>query len=545
MSNNRKSLDICAFCEAPTWCYPTQKGPLCEACRVVRFFRKILFGPLGFTLLKWHEEDLRNIYGRSDPETGLRVVRRAYLERAKKNGKSFFVGGLPIYHLVMDDPEEHPEIYGCAAAKDQAAYVYRAACRLVQNNALLRDKLKILPSTRRILRRDQAGFYAVVSADGDLQDGMEPSLGIIDELHRWKTNKAHTLYDVLTRGTISRQQPLVVEITTAGDVYESPICWREHMYARQILDGSIKSDRFYASIYAADEDKIRSDPDYWKSREARVEANPSHEDLGGFLKDAELAALCKEAQEKPAEEAKYKRYHLGVWGEKADRWTPMGAWQRCAVPLRPLVDRDCWIGVDLSKTTDFCAVVAVFPADDGSLDVLPHFWVPEARIPDIERRTHQDISGWVKRGLVITTAGNVVDYESLRQRISWCRETFRVQELCYDPWNATDFIQRLVDDGLRCIEIRQGGKTLSAPMKWLLEKILNQQIRHAGHEVLTWHADCVTVKTDTNGNICPAKDRLERDGKRIDGMAALVTAAARMILMRPQTSAWMAEKIVI
>ena len=534
-----RKLNICAFCDRPTWCYDSAKGPMCGGCRVVFFFRKILYRPLGFDLLAWQEAVLRGIFGPADIETGERLVQRAYIEVPKKNGKSFLIGGLPIYNLLMEGVV-NPETYGCAAAKEQAGLVYKAAARLVNANPMLRTKLKVLPSTKRIIRRDHGGFYAVLSADGDLQDGIEPSLAVVDELHRWKTARARTLHDVLLAGTISRENPLVVQITSAGDVYESEICWEAHEQARLHLEGTVPQPRFYAAIYSANEERIKTDAHYWETRECRAEANPSHEDHGGFLRDAAIAGMLADLGE-----SSYQRYHLGLWGQKVNRWTPMDAWKKCGVPLRQLVDRECWLGVDLSKTTDLCALLAVFPDPDGTIDVQPWFWLPEDRIPAIERRTHMDIQRWVRMGLITATPGNVVDYGSIRNQIDFCRETFHVQELCYDPWNATDFIQRLIDDGLRCVEIRQGGKTLSAPMKFLMEKILNHQIRHGGHEVLTWNADCLTVKTDTLGNICPAKDKLGREGKRIDGMAALVTALARIIAARPVQSEWASQKVVI
>ena len=117
------------------------------------------------------EQALRGIYGPVDPETGRRKIRRALVSVAKKQGKSFWVGGIPLYHLTMEDVD-HPEAYGAAAAKDQAAIVWRAAARLAEANPLLRQRLKVIPSTRRIIRRDGAGFYTVLSADGDLQDGI-------------------------------------------------------------------------------------------------------------------------------------------------------------------------------------------------------------------------------------------------------------------------------------------------------------------------------------------------------------------------------------
>ena len=249
----------------------------------------MLYPPLGYQLLGWQKKVLRDIFGNVSSETGKRKDRSAYISVAKKNGKSFLIGGLPIYHLLMED-EQNPEAYGAAAAKDQAGLVFKAAAQLVMANRYLLERLKVLPSTKRILRRDGGGFYAVLSADGDVQDGIEPSLAIRDEVHRWKTARAETLRDVIVKGQISRDEPLDIAITTAGAEYESPMWWREYQHAKQVLDGSIQSETFYAAVWEADVKRIESDPEYWKSREARVAANPSHEDLGGFLKDS--ASQC-------------------------------------------------------------------------------------------------------------------------------------------------------------------------------------------------------------------------------------------------------------
>ena len=77
-----------------------------------------------------------------------------------------------------------------------------------------------------------------------------------------------------------------------------------------------------------------------------------------------------------------------------------------------------------------------------------------------------------------------------------------------------------------------GPGTLSAPMKWIPDRVLLGDLRYAGHEVLTWNADCTTTHVDRNGNISPAKDKLEKDGKRIDGISALVTASAQAMIGR-------------
>lgn len=489
---------------------------MCGACRVEKFFANILFRPRGLQLMGWQRKLLRDIYGNVDVDTGLRKVRTVYAEVPKQNGKSFLVGGLPLYHLVMEG-EDRAEAFGCAGALDQAGIVFESAKFLCEENPLLLEQLKIIPSTKRIVRKDGNGVYRVLSADGRLQDGKRPSLAVMDELHRWRTERAEILYNVMTKGTISRREPLVVQITTAGEVHESPIAHRQHQRARQFIDGSQQSDRFYAVIHSADHERIKSDPDYWKSREARVAANPSHEDNGGFLRDGDIEAMMEEGR------AAYLRYHLNIWGQAEERWLPMDKWLACP-RTEPMMGRACWVGVDLSATTDFTALLFLFCDDDGNYDTLSFHFVPDARIPDLERKLHQPLREWVRRGYLIATEGDVIDYRAVREKIAWASSVFEIQQIGYDPWNATQFIQELVDDGYRCVKVPQGIAHLTAASKHLEEKVIAGKLRHDGHPVMNWHVDCCSVRSDANGNISPKKPDRAKDSKRIDSVAALVNA---------------------
>lgn len=504
---------------------------MCGACRVVRFFRNVLYKPKGLDLLPWQERDLREVYGRVDVDSGQRLIRNWWEEVPKKNGKSFLVGGLPLYHLVIEHGEiERPEAYGCASAKDQAGIVFRAAAYLASENEILRDILKTLPSTKRIIRKDGHGFYSVVSADGDVQDGVEPSLPILDEVHRWKTAKAQILYDVMKKGMISRDEALCVEITTAGEVNESPIAWKQHERARQLIVGSQISKSFFARIYAADEDKIKSDPEYWKSRQARVDANPSHEDNGGFLKDENIASEIE------AGRGSYLRYHLNIWGQAEERWLPMDRWLACP-RTKSLIGRECYPGFDLSSTTDFTALALVFPDwDEEAYDLLTFAFVPEGRIADLERKLHQPLRDWVRQGHLIATEGDVIDYRAVREKLDWARSVFEVQEVGYDPWNATHFVQELVDEGYRCVKVPQGIAHLTAPSKHFEEKVIAGKIRHDNNPVLNWHIDCCSVQTDPRGNIAPRKPNLSKDSKRIDCVAAAINGISLAMVHEPIAS---------
>src|SRR5690242_14347142 len=141
------TLQTCEYCQTDTWCEIRRNGkPQCRACKVERFFAEILYPPLGYRLLEWQRKVLRDLYGTVTPDDGKRRYRSAYVSVAKKNGKSFLIGGLPIYHLLMEN-ERNPEAYGAAAAKDQAGLVFKAAAQLVAANRDLQSRLRVLPST--------------------------------------------------------------------------------------------------------------------------------------------------------------------------------------------------------------------------------------------------------------------------------------------------------------------------------------------------------------------------------------------------------------
>lgn len=523
----RYELDICAFCDTPTWCRASRgdhrSKPMCRACDVEIFFREVLYKPIRYILMGWQSDLLREVYGAVDIETGARRYQSVYAEVAKKNGKSFLVGGLPLYHMVREGIE-YPKAYGAAAAKDQAGLVFQAAAMLWRANPILKDRLKLVESTKRITCRDGRGFYCVIAADGDVQDGVEPTLAILDELHRWKTAKARTLYQVITSGDISVKEPLKWQITTAGDRYESEICWMAHERARQVLDGTIPGGKFFGRLWAADPAKVKADPLYWTTRAARVEANPSHEDNGGFLKDERILSKLEEVGE-----YSYKRLHLNIWHQNEERWMQLDRWSACGSGLGPLLDRKCIIGLDLSKNTDFTALAATYMADDGVLDVKVYFWIPEGQVARLEKKLKVPLRRWIAMGILETTPGDAIDKSTIEARIRMLADVGQVEEIAYDPRFAWDFIGDLAKD-FTCVEVKQYGRVLDAPMQWLMGKVLSGEVRHESNEILDWHMECTTITTDKDGLMRPDKEHLGRDARRIDGVSALLTACVRQML---------------
>lgn len=521
------------------------------------FFEKVLrhsgewYGD-PFLLTPWQEDGLRHIFGYLDDD-GERLVKLAYLEVPKKTGKTEWVAGLVLLFLTLDTAKGC-EVYGAASAQMQALNVFRAACAMVDQSPILQRHLRILRSTHRIIKRsDPNSFYAAIAADGDLTDGVNPKFVVADELHRWRTRKQIENWDVLRLGGIARKhKTLTIAITTAGVQSESPLAWRLHEKTRRIEEGVVSDASFYGRIYAADPKADWTDEKTW------ISANPSLRENGGFLNIAKIREEYESSLSEPDGQAAFRRYYLNLWDEKAARAIDMKLWHACkrdwdAVGLeknpppgsdvrtfpheflKRFIERKCYVGVDLSLTTDFSSVVCDFPRDDDGYDLLAFCWLPEAGLKKAELRDGMPYTRWREEGFIETTPGPVIDYRAIRARIKWCCELFDVQEICFDRYNSREMSTSLVDDGFTCVEIPQNFTGLSEATKKLLKLVASGDLHHGGHPVLAYHASCLTLKSDGNDLVRPIKPDRAKDSTRIDLIAAVIDGLARAVVAEQQT----------
>lgn len=487
-----------------------------------------------FILAPWEEQALQNIFGSVDLD-GNRLIEQVYLEVPKKAGKTEFAAGLVLYTLISE-PNPGCQIYGAASSTRQAMNVFRAACKMVEQSPLLQKRLRILRSTNRILRkRDPDSFYAAIAADGDLGDGVNPAFVVADEVHRWRTRKQIENWDVLSKGGITRAHTLTIAITTAGVQSESPLAWMLHEKTRKVNEGVVSDDRFWGRIYGAEKTDDPGAEATW------LKANPSLKENGGFL---DIEKIRKEYNSAVAEGdlTSFKRYFLNVWDEKADRAIDMALWNKCRQDwtaqgwplshdfLKRFVDRKCWVGVDLSMTTDLSAVSCVFPRDGGGYDVLPFVWLPEAGVRKAEIRDGMPYRRWVREGFLETTPGDVISTKVIRERLNWCWEMFSVQQFCFDRFNSREMSTQMIEDGLPVVEIPQNFTGLNEATKKLLSLVATGEISHGGHPVLAHHASCLTLKSDGNDLVRPLKPAREAETARIDSIAATVDALAQAVL---------------
>jgi phage terminase large subunit-like protein len=473
------------------------------------------FAGRSFDLRPWQERDIvRPLFQTHD---GRRRYRQCLLMMPRKNGKSELAAAFAIFGLMFDG-ELGGEVYSAAADKEQAALVFNVAAQMIRNDPELEADVEIIDSQKRIIHRKSGSFYRAISAEAYSKHGFNASMVIYDELHAAPNRE---LYDVLTTSMGARAQPLLIAISTAGFDRHS-ILWELYAHALKVRDTPDLDPTFLPIIYEAPADAD------WRSEKVWKKANPA---LGDFRSFEEMRTLAARAKEIPAQENTFRRLYLNQWTEQASRWMTMTAWDACRTPL-PLVDywsrlthRRCWIGLDLSSTTDLTALVAVFP-DETGFDVLAHFFVPRETIRARSLRDRVPYPEWERLGYLTATAGEVVDYEAVRRQLQLWATQYDVRDIAFDPWNATDLVTRLQEqDGFTCVPMRQGFPSLAAPTKSLGKAIIGRTLRHDGHPVLRWNISNAATEQDAAGNLKLSK---AKSTERIDGAVALVMAIDRM-----------------
>lgn len=457
------------------------------------------------------------VFGWVSKDTGLRKYRIAYEQVARKNGKSTKLGGVGLYGLAGDG-EQGAEVYSAATKRDQAKIIFDEAKNMVVKSPSLKRVIDVFANNLSVPMTNSK--FEPLAADSKSLDGLNVSMGLIDELHAHKTRE---VYDVIETATGARSQPLIYIITTAG-FNRNGICFELYDYAVAVLNGTIEDEAFFAYIAQIDPEDDWRDPACW------IKANPN---LGVSVGLEDLEIKARKAMEIPAAQNNFMCKHLNVWVNADTKWMNMEKWKNCPEEKfeeEQLVKLPCYVGMDLSTTTDITSLNFEFPLGDGRYYVESHSFLPEDAIEEKERRDNVPYSAWARMGLLTLTPGEVVDYEWIKSLIYEKAKIYDIKEICYDPWNATQIANDLDAEGFLMVEIRQGFRTLSEPTKDLEKLIIGGKLIHNNNPLLTFAVGNAVAVSDPAGNIKLDKSKTQF---RIDPCIAMVTSHVRAMFGRP------------
>lgn len=479
-----------------------------------------------FKLSPWQTFCTVNIFGWRRKGTEFRRFREAYIEVPRKNGKSLWAAGMGIGMLSIDH-EMGAEIYCGATSEKQAWEIFRPARSICQRKETLREKygIEVNAKTLNILS-DGSRFEPLI---GDPGDGASPSMAIADEFHEHKDSDQ---VDTMITGMGARQQPLMLYITTAGADMGGP-CYAKRVDVMQILSGAVDDDSIFGIVYTLDKD------DAWDTVDAQKKANPNYD----VSIDSEfLAAQLRQARRSAVKQAAYKTKHLNLWVGARSPWMNMLAFQLCrkkGLSIDDYAGRRCFLGLDLASKVDLASLAVVFPpeVEGEKWAVFMRRWVPEEKVLEGEGTRYK---AWHSDGWLEATEGNVIDFSSIEDALRDIGERFQVEEVPYDPFQATQFATRMTDEGFPMVQYGATVKNFSEPMKGLEALVLQRGIEFQDDPVLMWCMSNVVARKDKKDNIYPTK---EIDDNKIDDVIAIIMAYARA--MHSQESVYQDRGVIV
>lgn len=459
---------------------------------------------LRFKLEPWQQFIIWNIFGWKMAD-GTRRFRYAYVEIARKNGKTALSAGIGLYMLFADG-ESRPEVYSAATVKDQARICFSDAVEIVKATDL---KNYLTPYRNSIVYELKGGMMKPLSSDYGTHDGLNPSCGIIDEFH---AHKDSGMFDVIKSAFGARKQPLMFIITTAG-FNKAGACYAYRDNVIKILRGINEDDTLFGIIYTMDANEEWDNPQMW------IKSNPN---LGVSLFPNYLEDQVNDAKNRPEAVRNVMTKNVNLWVDAEKTWILDDAWMKCVgtTEIEDLRGCECWGGLDLSNVSDITAFVLIFHEND-KFQLLPFFWIPEEKMLEKIRKENINYDLWVKTGFVKVTSGNVLDYEFVKADILQIVEIYDMQSSAYDRWNSSQTIIDLQNEGMECNPFGQGYGSMSAPSKEFEKLVLSEKIEHFGNPVLRWMLSSTLIKTDPAGNIKPDK---EKSVQKIDGIVASIMA---------------------
>jgi phage terminase large subunit-like protein len=448
---------------------------------------------------------------------GSRRFTTALFAVGRKNAKSTLAAAVGLYCQACED-ELGPQIISGATTGSQARVIFGIANRMVKATSGIRKAFGMEAWASSIVSYSNGGTFKPINAKASTQDGLNPSVTLLDEIHAHKT---HDLLNVLRSAAGARLSPLFLFTTTEG--YESPGPWPElRHFATQVLDGVIEADHFLAVYYAVDEEDkaagIKADDDFdevaWGKANPLMSVNP--------ILLTELRKEAIEAKSMPGRHAEFKIKRLNRPASVAGGWTNLLLWKACKgnVDLEWLRDYPCWGGLDLASVGDLSSFRLVWYVEDHW---YTHGWrfVPHAAVRHRTERGLVPYQHWVQAGHLIVAGTDVTDYDVVQETIIGVRDRFDVQSIGFDRWNAAQLVKKLEDEGVPLQEFIQGPKSYHPAMQALERAYVAGNLSHGNDPVLNWCASNLVARTDANMNTAPDK---KKAAEKIDDMVALLMA---------------------
>jgi phage terminase large subunit-like protein len=378
-------------------------------------------------------------------------------------------------------------------------------------NPALTQAVTIQETAKSLTCPELGTRYRALSADATTAYGLSPALVIHDELGQVRGPRS-ALYEALETATGAQENPLSIVISTQAPT--------DTDLMSVLIDDALAGydPHTMVKLYTA---PLELDP----FDEATIRlANPA---FGTFLNAREVLAMAQDAKRMPSREAEYRNLILNQRVEVSSPFVSPAAWKACSGPVASLDSIPVYGGLDLSAVSDLTALVLI-GWRAGKWHVQPTFWLPAEGLAEKAVAERVPYDHWHAKGYLQLTPGKTVSYEFVAHYLRQMFQRYNVQKLAFDRWNfrhlqpwllRAGFSEQLVKE--RFVEFGQGVASMSPALRDLEQVLLEGNLAHGGHPVLSMCVSHTVIALDDAGNRKPSK---RKSTAKIDGLVALAMA---------------------
>ncbi len=486
-----------------------------KANRAIRFIETFCHHCEGRSdLLKlelWQKAIVSVIFGIVDAD-GLRIFREIVIIVARKNGKTLFASAIIAYCLYLDG-EYGAKIFCVAPKLDQADLVYSAFWQTIQAE----------PELLRLIKRRKSDYYVAstnssvkkIAFNAKKSDGFNPHLTICDEIASWPGDQGLKQYEVMKSALGARKQPLIVSISTSGYINEG-IYDELIKRSTRFLLGDSRERRLAPFLYMIDDVKK------WNDINELRKSNPN---LGISVSVDYLLEEIAVAEGSLSKKAEFMTKYCNVKQNSSQAWLAAQDVEGISgahLEVEDFRDSYCVGGIDLSRTTDLTACVAVIEKA-GRLYVFAKFFLPGEKLEEATARDGLPYAAYVQRGILKLSGDNFVDYHDC---FDWYRELVEQYQIYplkigYDRYTAQYLVQDMQQYGFHMDDVFQG-YNLTPVIREVEGTIKDGGFDIGDNDLLKIHLLNVALKTDAESE--RSKPVKLGQYEHIDGAAALLDA---------------------
>nr|WP_142340743.1 terminase TerL endonuclease subunit [Bacillus toyonensis] len=517
-----------------------------EMLDFVQSFIRHVKGPLAGQLMAlelWEMFVFANMYGwyhKNEKGKTVRVIRESYVQVPKKNGKTIIAAGALLY-AMYGELELGADCYCAASDYEQAQNAAEPIAQAIENSEPLARPTQIYKGVNgtvsgAMYRYNINGIayqnkFKVLTKNTKGLEGKNPYFVLNDELH---AQENMDMYDNLKSAQISREQPMMLNISTAGKGASS-VGMRVYKYAKLVLEND-DDDSLFVAIWEPNKNYD------WEDRKVWEMVNPN---IGVSVTMEQLEIEFKKAKQSAHSKAEFLSKHLNVFVNGADNYFEHDQVQHVLVEnLGDLTGEICYLGLDLSKTTDLTCVSLNFPSHDDEgrsiIKVKQMYFLPNENIDFKEKEDNVPYTNMVERGFATFCDGKMIDQDQVMEYIVECMNLYDVQQINYDPAMSQKLIEKLENLGLECIAVNQYPNVMNAMLDDS-EILIYEKRLITDNPLFVYCALNVVVVTNINGMKAPSK---RQSKKKIDGFVAFLCAHKEtMMVMDSITEEGMDELI--